>query len=167
MSVIVRLESPDRDQEQLKAVASAMYDGLNQHGFKNTRIALEFPYGEEDLVAESEDYAFEPVSLLADLKVRQPAMFDTPVMLVVPCMDLAGRDWVVTADNQHPPQADDDDDGYPPLLIPHYRRHPDLSAGSKWENPVAPPPVTPQSEKEQLIASGQAVLRRMRERKAQ
>jgi hypothetical protein len=171
MSVLVSVTSPDHDQDQMNAVASVIFADLMADGFTDVRLALEYPEGNEKMIAEGgDDYAFNPQTVLEELKLSHAELFQKPVVITVPVLEMQGRTWEVMADSRNPAPEDMEPDEYPSDYLPENRRWLNLEPNGDWARGIEPPPPPPeptaqeraQAEKDSLIAYGQSVLAKVR-----
>jgi hypothetical protein len=105
--VTVKVEGDD--QEQVSGVAAGVMVGLENAGFTNVKLALEYEAKSIDAVINRDRSLDAPSTLLATLKMRNPTLFDQPVMVHVPVVNPTGGLTVFqTEDNRILEEKDDD-----------------------------------------------------------
>lgn len=97
--VTVKVEGDDRDQ--VNGVAAGVMVGLENTGFKNVRLAVEYEAKDMEAVINRDRSLDAPSTMLATLKMRNPDLFEQPVMVHVPVVKPTGGLTVYqTADNR-------------------------------------------------------------------
>lgn len=97
--VTVKVEGDD--QEQVNGVAAGVMVGLENTGFKNVKLAVEYEAKDMEAVINRDRSLDAPSTMLATLKMRNPALFDQPVMVHIPVVNPTGGLTVFqTSDNR-------------------------------------------------------------------
>ena len=86
--VTVKVEGDDR--EQVNGVAAGVMVGLENTGFKNVRLAVEYEAKDIEAVINRARSLDAPSTMLATLKMRNPDLFEQPVVVQVPAVKPTG-----------------------------------------------------------------------------
>jgi hypothetical protein len=114
--VTVKVEGDDKDQ--VNGVAAGVMVGLESTGFKNVKLAVEYEAKDMEAVINRDRSLDAPSTLLASLRMRNPDLFDQPVMVHVPVVKPSGGLTVFqTSDNRILEEKDD--------YVPHPRTQDD------------------------------------------
>lgn len=96
--VTVKVEGDD--QEQVNGVAAGVMVGLENNGFTNVKLAVEYEAKDMEAVINRDRSLDAPSTMLATLKMRNPDLFEQPVMVHVPVVNPTGGLTVFqTSDN--------------------------------------------------------------------
>jgi hypothetical protein len=86
--VTVKVEGDD--QEQVSGVAAGVMVGLENTGFKNVKLGVEYEASNMEAIINRDRSLDAPSTLLATLKMRNPDLFEQPVMVHVPVVKPTG-----------------------------------------------------------------------------
>lgn len=120
--VTVKVEGDD--QEQVSGVAAGVMVGLENTGFKNVKLAVEYEAKDMEAVIHRDRSLDAPSTMLATLKMRNPALFEQPVMVHVPVVKPTGGLTVYATEDNIILEEKDERPHHQPMQLPGTTEYP-------------------------------------------